>query len=348
MPPAFETIPVEIQKNNYSYILLDQNIAYAVGPCISLDAYKLVYETALFKVSKLISTESLQYFYSQNNFFIFTLNPKRNLNKLLLRKCRIIIPICGNPAAITTPKHIALEIYISLPEQSGSQHECNVIKTKQLAPRYILPNNFKFEERRIPLPFKRNKQICFLTAKGQSHDLQQQPAQSAPATEHVNSKTRPQPHRVNGINMEVELLKSRQQNIFLKRFAAEAQSSKMSTTVFAARHCPHFIHLLNEVVSESHRWAENQIRSTLAIKLGSFNGSPRIAELLVGGLNGIRGSNFTKAVLPEKNTIPMQDLDVPKLPLIDVKLLGNVSQEYREKITAMGTSTIKTILDTIN
>jgi len=121
-----------------------------------------------------------------------------------------------------------------------------------------------------------------------------------------------------------------------------------ATTGFAARHFPHFIHLLNEVVSESHRWAKNQIRSTIAIKLGSFDSSPRIAELLVGGLNGIRDSNFTKAVSPEKNTIPMQDLDVPKLPLIDVKLLGNVSQEYREKITAMGTSTIKTTSNTIN
>ena len=305
---------------------------------MSLEAYKLEYETALFRVSKLISKESLQYFYSRNNFFVLSLNVDIYSNELFLRKCRTIIPMCGGPETIA-PKHIALEICVSLPGQSGGRHTCGVTQTGPFEPRYILPNNFKFEKRSIPLSFKSSKQICGLGGGGQSHGLQRQPAQSTPVTEHVNREMRPQPHRVKDIDVKVDLL---------KKFAAEARPSKMTTTIFAARHFPHFIHLLNEFVSEPHRWVENQIRSVLEIKFGSFDGSSRMAELLVGGLNGIRGSNFAREMSLEKNEIPTEDLDVPKLALIDIKLLGNVNQEDREKITATGISTIETISDIID
>ena len=344
MPPTLETIPVEIRHNIYSYLLLDQNVAHAVGPCTSLDAYKLEYETALFRVSKLISTESLQYFYSQNAFFALTLNLESYSNQLFLRKCRTIIPMCGGPEA-TAPKHIALEIYVSLPEQFGGQHTCGVTQTGPLEPQYILPNNFKFEERTIPLLFKSSKPICHLGAGRQSHGLQRQPVQSTSVTEHDNRETRPQPRRVKNIEVKVDL---HQRNVILKKLVAEAQPSKMSTAIFAARHFPHFIHLLNEFVSELHRWTENQIKSALAIKFGPFYDSSQTAQLLVGGLNGILGSVFAREGSTEKNDIPTQALDVPKLALIEVELLGNVSQVDRENITATEMSKFKTISDSID
>jgi len=349
MPPTLETIPVEIRQDIYSYILLDQNVAYAVGSCTSLNAYKLKYETAVFRVSKLISTESLQYFYSQNTFIALTLNLRSYSNESLLRKCHTIIPMCGGPETIT-PKHIALDINVDIAEKLGSSHKCGVLRTGPSEPQYILPNNFKFEERSInSVKFVENRQISRLGTVGQSYGLQRQPGQGAPVTEHANRTMGPQPHQTEGTGVMVELPNVPQHNLLLMKLRAAPRPVEMSTAIFAARHFTHFIYLLNDFVSESHRWRKKQIsrksetRSVLEIKFGSFSDSSRIAEL-VDGLNGIHGSSLATELSPGENKILTQDPDI----MIDVKLLGNVSQEIRERIKATGISTIGTMQEKID
>lgn len=64
MPPTFQTIPLELRRKVYDYLLLDQNVCYT-----KVDKrMQSRYCTSLFTVSQQISMESLDYFYTQNVF----------------------------------------------------------------------------------------------------------------------------------------------------------------------------------------------------------------------------------------------------------------------------------------
>jgi hypothetical protein len=75
---SFTTIPLELRYQIYSYLLLDRNAAYVASEDSKISyertIVKFKYDTALFTVSKQISVESLEYFYSQNTFVIIETN----------------------------------------------------------------------------------------------------------------------------------------------------------------------------------------------------------------------------------------------------------------------------------
>jgi len=78
MAASFQTLPPEIRFKIYELILLDSNVItwtrehFKMGKLTILgERLRPAFETGLFTVNESISTESLQYFYTQNAFVAF-------------------------------------------------------------------------------------------------------------------------------------------------------------------------------------------------------------------------------------------------------------------------------------
>jgi len=89
---SFETLPVEIQNEIYSYLLVDRNVVYVNA--LAGRKLRLKFEVALFRVSRPISIESLRFFYSKNAFVVIRSNVPH-----LLSTCHLVMPMLVGPAA---------------------------------------------------------------------------------------------------------------------------------------------------------------------------------------------------------------------------------------------------------
>ena len=105
MSLTFDNLPIEIRHCVYSYVLLDQNVAYPKR-CIGR-SFRSKFEVALFRVSKFISADSLQFFHSQNAFVIIKSDSIK-----LLESCKLVAPafVGAETAALES---FVLEIHLS-------------------------------------------------------------------------------------------------------------------------------------------------------------------------------------------------------------------------------------------
>ena len=91
--------------------------------------------------------------------------------------------------------------------------------------------------------------------------------------------------------------------------------------IIAARHLPHFIYLLNELISKIVKMGMLYL-NVLTLKFGTFYSSLQVVDLLVDGLEKISYRNSTKS------------------SRLDIRLRGELSQQNRERIIAAGISTV--------
>lgn len=81
---SFSLLPVEIRWNIYRDLLLDENVTE-----ITEDKRpRLSFQTALFTVSRQISSESLEFFYRENTFVLLKTNMKD-----LFKACQVALPM---------------------------------------------------------------------------------------------------------------------------------------------------------------------------------------------------------------------------------------------------------------
>lgn len=95
---SFQTLPIEIRLEIYSYFLLDQNVCFTTDS----KALRLKYTTSIFRVCKQISRESLEFFYHGNIFFSF----ETNLNKEFQTVCQNAFPMIlyEDPSEVMLPE----------------------------------------------------------------------------------------------------------------------------------------------------------------------------------------------------------------------------------------------------
>jgi hypothetical protein len=119
------TIPLEIRIVIYRYLLLDQNVAYDTRG--SNKTLRAKFETSLFRVCKIISAESLGFFYSQNAFVVVDSNMHT-----LLPLCQKAMPIFLG-AKTSSFKHYILGITLRMVIKSDDEHRDGILDTKQLS-----------------------------------------------------------------------------------------------------------------------------------------------------------------------------------------------------------------------
>jgi len=339
MPPSFDSIPIDIRHEIYSYILLDQNVAYVksdTGSACDPLKWGLKFETALFRVSKSISRESLEYFYSRNAFIVIA--PER-FNATLLNECRKTMPMCYGPLETIAFNGLpfALKIQLSLPPALQILVSISTGPNIDLSTVFGPPRNIRVRTHNTNISESRSGSISIGTNTSPHYKGSKSFQAEDSLSELIVSNSIAMGRYVNRGELDSPFRKITQP-ILYKPAPTKAIDLHLFPTIIAARHLPQFMNLLNEYMSKIYRLG-NFDRSELTLKFGTSYSSLRIFDLLVDGLTRISNSNSTSKVLLGQN------LDTPNLSRLDVRLHGALSQRNRERIIAVGISTIGRDLD---
>jgi len=251
MPPTFDSIPIDIRHEIYSYILLDQNVAYVksdTGSAWDLLKWGLKFEIVLFRVSKSISRESLEYFYSRNAFIIVM--PER-FNATLLNECRKTMPMCYCPLETIAFKGLpfTLKIRLSLPPVLDMQVSRSTGPFIDPSTVFGPPRNIRVRTCNANLSESRSGS----TSMGTNASPRHKGSKSFQAEDNLSESTVSNSIAMGRYIDRGELyspFRKIAQPILHKSAPTKALDLRLFPTIIAARHLPQFINLLNERMSE--------------------------------------------------------------------------------------------------